>query len=133
MIDALEKDSLTDADVDGLRRVDGVRSMVNNVTNYLPEYGLDEFRDEVKTFAKTKKSGKSGLYFQLHYIWQTRTHVRSLIASLKKSENEIIRSILDQLKRYSPKIDRLTVTFILSEEEFQMALYSTTVKNPLSI
>jgi hypothetical protein len=109
MIDALEKDSLTDADVDGLLRVHGVQSMVNNVTNYLPEYGLDEFRDEVKTFAKTKKSGKSGLYFQLHYIWQTRTHVRSLIASIKKSEKEIIRSTLDQLQRYSPKIDRLTV------------------------
>ncbi len=109
IIDALGKDSLIDSDVDDLLRIHGVRAMVDNVTNYFPQFGVAEFRDEVKTFAQTKKSGPGSRYFQLHLVWRTREHVRSVIKAIKADEKEIVRQALDQLKRYSPNAGRLTV------------------------
>jgi hypothetical protein len=109
IISALERDSLSDADVDNLLRVHGVRAMVDNVTHYFPQLGVKEFRDEVKTFAQTKKGGSHLEYFQLEFVWNTREHVRSVIKLIKENEKEIIRQTLKQLDRYSPKVGDLTI------------------------
>ncbi len=109
LIDALEQDSISDADVDNLLRIHGVRAMVDNVTNYFPQFGVSEFRNEIKTFAQTKKSGSGSQYFQLHYVWSTREHVRSIIKTIKANEQEIVRQTINQLELYSPNTDRLTV------------------------
>src|SRR5690348_14985651 len=47
IIRALERDALSDAEVDALLRVHGARAMVDNVTRFIPGLGVPEFRSEI--------------------------------------------------------------------------------------
>lgn len=110
LLDALERDSLSDADVDDLLRIPGLRAMVNNVTRFIPKVGVPEFREEVKAFAQAKKGGRHNDFFQFEHAWQERTRVRTLIGAIRADERRLVRETLSPLTRYSPDTGPLTVT-----------------------
>lgn len=109
LLDALDRDSLSDTDLDNLLRVHGVRAMVDNVTKFNPPIGVQEFRQEIQTFVRTKQRSANGRYFQLDNAWRARDQVRSLIKSINSNEKDIVSRTLSQLKRYSPNSGRLSI------------------------
>jgi hypothetical protein len=109
IVDALERDSLSQADVDSLLRIHGVRRMVENVTRFVPQAGVPQFRDEIRTFARTKRGGEFNRFFQFSDAWRERGRVRALIGSLRSNEPAIVRESLAQLDRYRPDTGPLRI------------------------
>jgi len=110
LLDALGRDSLSDADVDGLLRVAGLRAMVDNVTRFIPHVGAREFREEIKTFARTKKGGRHGRIFQLDDAWRERSRVRDLVRAVRADERRIVGETMAQLRPYLPDTGPLPIT-----------------------
>lgn len=110
LINALERDSLSDADVDSLLSVPGLRAMVDNVTRFIPNVGISEFRKEIRAFVQTKKGGEYDPYFRFNGVWQERSKVRTLIKSIQTDERRIVGEMLSQLKRYRPSTGPLPIT-----------------------
>lgn len=110
LIDALERDSLSETDVDNLLRIHGLRAMVDNVTRFIPNIGVPQFRKEIKTFVKTKQGGEYEPYFRFNGVWQERSKVRTLIKSIRADERKIVDETLSQLKRYRPDTGALPIT-----------------------
>jgi hypothetical protein len=109
IINALERDSLSEADVDSLLRIHGVRRMVENVTRFVPQAGVPQFRDEIRTFARTRRGGEFGRIFQLGDAWRERERVRGLIAAIRTNEPAIVRESVAQLDRYRPDTGPLRI------------------------
>ena len=99
---ALERDSLSETDVDSLLRVHGVRAMVNNVTRFVPGIGEPEFRRAVHSFANTKRPSDQDRYFGLNEVWRGRSTMRALIERLHSEEAAIQHRLLVQLAPYQP-------------------------------
>ena len=110
LISALERDSLSDTDVDSLLRVPGLRAMVSNVTRFIPNIGVPEFRKEVRAFVQTKKGGEYNNYFQLTDVWRERSQVRTLIRAIRADERKIVGETLSQFERYRPNTGPLAIT-----------------------
>ena len=99
---ALERDSLTETDVDSLLRVHGVRAMVDNVTRFVPGIGEPEFRRAVQAFATTKRPSDLDRYFGLSDVWSARSDMRALVGRLHSEEADIQHRLLVQLAPYQP-------------------------------
>jgi hypothetical protein len=112
LLAALERDSLSSADVDSLLRVHGVRAMVDNVTRFIPDVGEPHFRSAVQSFARTKQrpDGEKERYFQLDDAWGNRDNVRGLVARLREGEAEIVRRIASSLAPWQPRTGPLAMT-----------------------
>ena len=110
VIDALERDSLSDTDVDSLLRIPGLCAMVANVGRFIPEVGVAEFRNEIRTFARKKKGGAHDPYFHFSRAWDERSRIRSLIAAIQSNERSIVDETISQLERYRPDSGTLAVT-----------------------
>ncbi|HEU4561026.1 MAG TPA: DUF5700 domain-containing putative Zn-dependent protease [Longimicrobium sp.] len=109
LLNALEQGSVTDAEVDNLLRIHGVRAMVDNVTRFVPGVGVAEFRQEVQSFARTKRAGAHNHAFPFTDVWRTRGQVRALIAAIRRDEQSIVRGTLAQIERYRPETGPLVV------------------------
>lgn len=109
LLNALEQDSITDAQVAGLLRVHGVRAMVDNVTRFVPGVGVAQFRQEIQSFARTRRPGAWGHAFQFADVWRTRAQVRELIAAIRRDEQSIVRGALSQIGRYRPETGAVAV------------------------
>lgn len=111
VIRALEQDSLSDAEVDALLRIHGVRAtMIDNVTRFIPEIrGIPEFRNEIRTFARTKRGGEHRDIFQLGDVWRERTRARDLINTLRRDESGIVHEALSRLEPYRPATGPLRI------------------------
>ena len=111
LIAALERDSLTSADVDSLLRVHGVRAMVDNVTRFVPGVGEPGFRAAIQAFARTKRqSDGDGQYFRLDRAWSNRKDIRALIGRIRENEPAIRRRVLVDLAPYRPRTGPLAMT-----------------------
>lgn len=110
LINALERDSLSDADVDSVLRVRGLCAMVDNVPRFFPGTGVSEFRRDIRAFVRTRKRGQDDRYFRLSDVWQARSKVRTLIAEIKTNERTIVGDMISQLERYRPDTGTLAVT-----------------------
>jgi hypothetical protein len=108
IIDALERDSLSEADVDSLLRIHGVRAMVDNVTRFIPRAGVPEFRTEIQRFAREKRGAESNP-FQLFEPWRERARIRALVAAIRADEPRILREALAKLEPYSPDTGPMTI------------------------
>lgn len=113
LLDALERDSLSDADVDDLLRVHGLRAMVDNVTRFVPRVGAPEFRREIRAFVRTKEGESYNRYFQFNDAWRERSRVRNLIKDFRAAEREVVGGMLARLKRYRPDTGPLSITIYL--------------------
>jgi hypothetical protein len=102
MIDALERDSLSDAAVDSLLAVHGVAMTVDNVTRYVPRLGRADFREAIQSFVRTGRIAANTVPFGLSETRRARADVRSLIASLRQHEAQTLPYILAQLEPYAP-------------------------------
>jgi len=109
LLDALEKDTLSDAEVNALLHVDGVRGMVENVTRFVPGKGIQEFRTEVQTFARTKKGGENDPSFQLSGVWAQRKRSRDLLAEIRADETRVVHDVLSLLGPYLPATGPLSI------------------------
>lgn len=110
LLDALGRESLSETDVDNLLRVHGLRAMIDNVTRFIPNIGVPEFRKEIKTFVKTKQGGEYEPYFRFNGVWQERSKIRTLIKSIRGDERKIVGETLAQLTRYRPNTGALSIT-----------------------
>jgi hypothetical protein len=109
LLTAIERTELSDADVDSLLRVPGVRAMVDNVTRFVPSVGVTHFRDEVKTFARRKRGTRQGGAFQLSDVWRNRQGTRFALQELRAREQDVMRSALARLNRYRLDTGPLTI------------------------
>ena len=111
LIAALERDSLTTADVDSLLRVHGVRAMVDNVTRFIPAVGEPEFRAAIQSFARTKRppDDEKQRYFQLDETWGNRERARALLARIRASEDDIRRRTFATLASWRPRTGPLEI------------------------
>lgn len=109
LLDALERDSLTDADVDALLRVHGVRAMVDNVARFIPNVGAPQFRGDIRTFTRTRRGDENDRYFALAPAWRERERIRALVNALRADEPRILRESLAQLEPYRPATGPLTI------------------------
>ncbi len=109
ILDALEKDTLSDAEVDALLRVEGVAGMVKNVTRFVPDKGVSEFRTEVATFVRTKRGGDHDGVFQLSSVWDQRSRSRDLMGTIRADQSGIVREALSLLAPYLPATGPLTI------------------------
>jgi hypothetical protein len=110
LIDALERDSLSDADVDSLLRIRGLCAMVDNVPRFFPGIGVSEFREDIRKFVRGKKGGEYDGYFRMSAAWEARSKVRSLIAEIHANERKIVDETTSQLEPYRPDSGALTIT-----------------------
>ena len=106
---ALERDSLTDADVDALLRIHGARAMVDNVTRFVPRLGIPEFRSEIRSFVRRKRAGEHP-EFQFSDVWRERSRTRELIGAIAAEESRIVREALSVLGPYQPDTGPLAMT-----------------------
>ena len=111
LLAALERDSLSTADVDSLLRIHGVRAMVDNVTRFFPAIGEPEFRAAIRSFARTKRppDDEKQRYFQLDETWRNRERARALIARIRASEDDIRRRVVATLVPWRPRAGPLAV------------------------
>jgi hypothetical protein len=105
---ALEQDSLSDAEVDALLRIHGVRATVDNVTRFIPRLGIPEFRSEIRHFVRRKRAGEHE-EFQFSSVWRERSRVRDLITALRADGSEIVRETLSLLEPYRPDTGPLPI------------------------
>ncbi|HYR08761.1 MAG TPA: DUF5700 domain-containing putative Zn-dependent protease, partial [Longimicrobium sp.] len=113
IMEALEKDSLSDADVDALLGIHGVRAMVDNVTRFIPQAGVPEFRTTIQAFARTKQGGEHDRYFQLRDAWRGRAEVRALLAAARADSARTVRELLSRLEPYRPDTGPLNISVYL--------------------
>jgi hypothetical protein len=110
LINAVERDSLSDADVDSLLRIPGLCAMVANVGRFFPAIGVAKFRKDIRAFARTRKRGEYDGYFRLNDVWKARAAIRTLTAAIRANEPRITREALSQLERYRPDTGTLAIT-----------------------
>ena len=109
LLEALGRDSLSDADVDSLLRVQGVRAMVDNVTYYIPELGRTEFRRAIQSFVRTRRTASDHRPFRLDETWDRRSLIRALVDSTRRNERAVLARTLAGLAPYQPETGPLHV------------------------
>lgn len=115
LLAAVQRDSLTDAQVDSLLRIHGVRAIVDNSTRYNPAATPEAFRTHLKAFVRTKTPPAPGTDrdFQVRLIWNNRDQIRSLLSAIKAREADIIARAVAELSRYAPRTGPITITAYL--------------------
>ena len=110
LLDALERDSLSNQAVDSLLRIPPLCAMVANVGRFFPEIGVSEFRNEIRMFVRNKKGGRHDRYFRLSSVWEKRTRIRSVITAIQTNEPRIVSETISQLEPYRPNTGTIAVT-----------------------
>ena len=110
LINALERDSLSDADVDSLLHIPGLCAMVDNVPRFFPGIGVSDFKKEIRAFVRAKQRGEYDPYFRFSSVWQARSMVRTLIAAIQTNERKIVGETISQLEPYRPDTGTLAIT-----------------------
>ncbi|MEO8383349.1 MAG: DUF5700 domain-containing putative Zn-dependent protease [Acidobacteriota bacterium] len=107
LLAVLEQRTLTDADVDKLLAIRGVRAMVDNTTKYIPGDTRETFRAAMKEFATTRKSTIG--HFGLEESAQQSAEVRALIAELQ-ADASLFAEVSGPIGRYMPPLPYFTAT-----------------------
>src|SRR5688572_4721001 len=107
LLAVLQQRTVTDADIDKLLAIQGVRAMVDNTTKYFPSDTRDAFRAAVKQFVTTRKS-KFG-HFRLDESAKKSAEIRALIAKLEADTN-LFAEVTGPLSRYVPPLPHFTAT-----------------------
>jgi len=104
---ALERDSISDIELDALLWVPGVRATVANTSKYLPDHTEDAFRTVLRTWVETRQEPWG--QFSLRFAAQHASEARKLIEELK-AEPGLISEVQAPLLRYLPATGPLEVT-----------------------
>jgi hypothetical protein len=111
ILEALERDSLSDAAVDSLVNVPAVRDMIRVTTGFSPASTLEQFRDHVQYFAKHKR-GERGADrdWRLGDVWRERARIRALIGRIRSDEKKVVGETVALLGAFQPQRGPLEVT-----------------------
>ena len=107
LLAVLAQRSVTDADVDRLLAIHGVRAMVDNTTHYIPSDTRDTFRAALKEFVRTRNSTIG--HFRLDESHELSAEIRTLITELK-ADPRLVEQVANSLERYMPPLDHFTAT-----------------------
>jgi hypothetical protein len=107
LLTALERTEITDAEIDRLLALRGVRAMVDNTTKYLPTDTREVFRDAVKEFVTTRKSTIG--HFGLESVVENAAAVRTVIAGLD-GDPKLAPEVTGPVNRHRPESGPLEVT-----------------------
>jgi len=133
LLAVLAQRTVTDAEIDRLLAIPGVRAMVDNTTKYVPGDTRGSFRAAVKEFVTTRKSTIG--HFGLDESYETSGAIRALIGELKADAN-LFAEVTGPIVRYMPPLLHVSATvygvaggvsdgFVLDDETqgaFYMAL-----------
>ena len=110
MLEALERDSLSDAAIDTLLLLPGVQTILNTAKYFNPDATEAQFRDHLKSFVRTKTSVPAAdRSWSLRLVWHTRHQVRPLLAELRANEKKLTDEALAPLRAYAPKTRPLDI------------------------
>jgi hypothetical protein len=112
LVAALARDSLTDADVDRLLNIQGVRAMVDNVTRYYPKVGRTQFRNDIKEYVRTRREPQHDGYrlFDFDEVVRTSPMIRKMIRDIQLGESQTVQRLLSRIARYQPQTAPLQAT-----------------------
>lgn len=113
MIAALERKSLSDAAIDSLLTVHGVRATIDNVTRYFPELGDAEFRRALQRFRRDGRIATEHWPFTLRRARSERSRIRSLVETIRTDEAALLRGTLATIAPYRPDTGPLHLTAYL--------------------
>jgi hypothetical protein len=112
LLAVLDRDSISDADVDRALASPSTAAMVRNVTRFIPRVGVRDFRRDLLAFPRTKRSAGSApdtAFMQLVKAWRTRSSVRALIDSLRADSATVRARVLAALLPYQPATGTLDI------------------------
>ena len=105
LLAVLDQRSVTDADIDKLLAIRGVRAMVDNTTKYVTSDTRATFRAALKEFVTTRKSTIG--HFGLDESYEKSAQIRALIAGLKADAN-LLAEVTEPIDRYMPSLPHFT-------------------------
>ncbi len=104
---ALERPSITDAEIDRLLAIRGVQAMVDNTTKYIPASTREAFRAAMKELVATRTTAhRFGLVSALSRL----DDARKAIAGLRAEGPGLLDEVTAPLNRYRPETGPLEVT-----------------------
>lgn len=107
LLDVLEQQKVTDAEIDKLLAIDSVGAMVDNTTKYIPGDTRDTFRAALSEFVTTRKSTIG--HFRLDESYEQSAEIRALIAEVKADPN-FVAEVAEPVDRYIPPLGQFTAT-----------------------
>jgi putative zinc-dependent peptidase DUF5700 len=107
LLAVLEQRTVTDAEIDRLLAVRGVRAMVDNTTKYVPGDTRQTFRAAVKEFVNTRRSTIG--HFGLEESAGRSAEIRTLIGELKADGN-LFGEVAGPISGYMPPLPHFTAT-----------------------
>jgi hypothetical protein len=130
LLAVLEQRTVTDAEIDKLLAIHGVRAMVDNTTKFIPDDTRDTFRAALKEFVTTRKSTIG--HYRLDESYEQAAEIRALIDELKGDTN-LLAEVTAPISRYMPPLPHFTATVyevaggvsdgFVPEDETQPAFY----------
>jgi hypothetical protein len=105
LVAALARDSLTDADVDRVMEIQGVRAMVDNVTRFHPAVGRTQFRTDIKEYVRTHREPQHDGYrlFAFDEVVRSTPTIRKMIQQIRLGEQQTVQRLIDRIARYQPQ------------------------------
>jgi uncharacterized protein (DUF779 family) len=107
MLAAMEKTSITEAEIDRLMALPGLLAMVDNTTKYIPESTRQAFRTALRQYVETRNPTVGR--FALKRVEANAADARKAMAAMKADPN-LIEKVLAPLNRYRPDTGPLSVT-----------------------
>jgi len=107
LLAVLAQRTVTDAEIDRLLAIHGVRAMVDNTTRFIPGDTRETFRAALKEFVTTRKSTIG--HYRLDESYEQAAEIRALIAELKGDQN-LLAEVAAPISRYMPPLPHFTAT-----------------------
>jgi len=107
LLATLERESLTEVELDDLLTVPGVRATLANTTKYLPDHTEQAFRAAVREFVETRREPWG--HFSLAFATERASEALGLIDALK-ADPLLLEQVKQPLNRYLPACGPLNVT-----------------------
>jgi hypothetical protein len=107
LLEALERSSIADADIDALLAIRGVAAMVDNTTKYIPADTRAVFRAALKEYVASRRVTQG--HFGLGFAAGHASDARRVIAELE-ADARLAGRVLDPIRRYQPDSGPLAVT-----------------------
>lgn len=103
MLAALERDSLSDAEVDALLKIHGVSMMVDNVVQLVPGVKRTDFRTAIQRFVQTGETADEHVHFNLEKARSEAEGTRALLTYIRENEQAVLERTLAAMAPYMPE------------------------------
>lgn len=103
MLAALERDSLSDAEVAKLLKIHGVSAMVDNVGRLVPGVDRADFRTAIQRFVQTGEVADEHAQFNLKRAHSAREGTRALLTYIRDNEKAVLDRTLAAMAPYMPE------------------------------